>query len=82
MIAVGDRIAADPFRVIFDQLGGSSRSIVLRPSERIAALLGFQRRLAEALAHAGVRTRAGARFSPHLTLLYRGGPASPNPRRR
>src|SRR4051794_39129674 len=44
MIAVGDRMAASPFRVIFDQLNGSAHSIVLRPSERIAALCEFQKR--------------------------------------
>ena len=74
MIAVGDALAFHPFRVVFDQLGGSSRSIVLRPSERIAALYRFQHQLADALARAGVRTRRGVRFSPHLTLMHSGRP--------
>jgi 2'-5' RNA ligase len=72
MVAVGDAVAADPFRIVFDQLSGSRRSVVLRPSERIAALHGFQRQLAQGLAHAGVATRRDARFSPHITLLHRG----------
>jgi len=74
MIAVGDRVAAKPFRVVFDQLNGRARSIVLRPSERIAGLHEFQKRLATALASAGIATRLGAQFSPHLTLVYRGRP--------
>lgn len=74
MVAAGDTVAFDPFRVVFDQLGGGSRSIVLRPSERIAALHRFQRQLADALARAGVRTRRDARFSPHLTLIHLGRP--------
>jgi 2'-5' RNA ligase len=74
MVAVGDGVAANSFRVIFDQLSGSRRSIVLRPSERIAALHGFQQFLAEALARAGVATRHGVRFSPHLTLMHAGRP--------
>jgi 2'-5' RNA ligase len=74
MIAVGDRMAAKPFRVIFDQLNGSARSIVLRPSERIATLCEFQASLAAALARAGIATRRDARFSPHLTLIYRSRP--------
>ncbi|MEA3031007.1 MAG: 2,3-cyclic 3-phosphodiesterase [Sphingomonadales bacterium] len=72
MVAVGDAVAANPFRIIFDQLSGGRRSIVLRPSEKIAALHRFQRHLAEGLAHAGVETRRDARFSPHITLLHRG----------
>jgi 2'-5' RNA ligase len=74
MIAVGDSVAANRFRVIFDQLNGSNRSIVLRPSERIAALCEFQQLLAATIARAGIPTRLGATFSPHMTLVYRGLP--------
>jgi 2'-5' RNA ligase len=74
MRAVGDEVAANPFRIIFDQLNGSDRSIVLRPSERIATLCEFQRLLAAAIARAGIVTRLGAKFSPHLTLVYRSRP--------
>ena len=67
-------MTANPFRVICDELSGSERSIVLRPSERIAALHGFQQLLAAALASAVIVTRRHARFSPHLTLVYRSRP--------
>ena len=74
MIAAGDKVAANPFRVVFDELSGSGRSIVLRPSERIAALNGFQQLLAATLMSAGIATRRDVRFSPHLTLVYRSRP--------
>lgn len=74
MIEVGDKVAANPFRVILDQLNGTEHSIVLRPSERIAALYSFQEILAAALGRAGIVTRRNARFSPHLTLVYRNRP--------
>lgn len=70
MLRIGDAVAAEPFRVVFDQLSGSPHSVVLRPSERIGALFGFQRLLAARLARAGIAARGGFRFSPHLTLLY------------
>jgi 2'-5' RNA ligase len=72
MVAAGDRIAFAPFRIVLDQLSGSNRSVVLRPSERITALHRFQQQLADALAQGGVRTRGGVRFSPHLTVRHPG----------
>lgn len=72
MIGVGDGIAAAPFRVVFDQLSGSERSVVLRPSERIDALHDFQQMLAGRLARAGIEARMGVRFSPHLSIVHRG----------
>lgn len=74
MLRIGDAIAADPFRVVFDQLSGSPRSVVLRPSERIGALFGFQRLLAARLARSGIGERGGFRFSPHLTLVHAARP--------
>jgi 2'-5' RNA ligase len=79
MVAVGDEVAANPFRVVFDQLSGSDRSVVLRPSERIAALYGFQQLLAAALGRAGIATRRNTRFNPHLTLVYGGHPSLATP---
>lgn len=74
MVRIGGEIAAAPFRVVFDWLNGSPRSVVLRPSERIGALYAFQQRLAAELFQAGIPSRAGVRFSPHLTLVHRGRP--------
>jgi RNA 2',3'-cyclic 3'-phosphodiesterase len=74
MIAVGDAVAAPSFRIVLDQLSGSRRSIVLRPSEPIARLHEFQQSLANGLGRAGVATRRDVRFSPHLTLVHPGRP--------
>lgn len=74
MLRIGDAVAVRSFRVIFDQLNGSPHSIVLRPSERIAALHAFQQLLAGELARTGIAARRGFRFSPHLTLVHRGRP--------
>lgn len=74
MRRIGDEIAVAPFRVVFDQLSGSGRSVVLRPSERIAALHDFQQLLAARLARAGIETRPGFRFSPHISIVHRGRP--------
>ncbi len=74
MLGIGGAVAAAPFRIVFDQLSGSRHAVVLRPSESVPALDRFQRQLAGTMAAAGVTARQGARFSPHLTLRYRGGP--------
>lgn len=61
--------------MVFDQLCGNGRHVVLRPSEAVPALDALQRRLADALARAGVGGWRGARFRPHVTLAYRAGAA-------
>lgn len=70
---VGDSIAAAPVRIVFDQLCGNGHSVVLRPSEALPAVEALQRRLADALARAGVGAWRGARFRPHVTLAYGAG---------
>jgi 2'-5' RNA ligase len=73
MLAVGDRIAADPFRFILNQVAASRRSVAMRPSKALSQLGHFQRQLDIGMTMAGIAARAGWRFSPHLTLLYRHG---------
>lgn len=63
-------LAAGPFRVVFDQLIMADR-ILLRPSEAVPKLAGFQRQLVTELAAAGLGGLRRYRFSPHLTLSYR-----------
>ncbi|HKR24629.1 MAG TPA: 2'-5' RNA ligase family protein [Allosphingosinicella sp.] len=70
---VGDAVRAAPFRVVFDRLCGNGEVALIRPSEAVPALDALQRRLAAALARAGLGRRRGARFSPHVTLAYRAG---------
>lgn len=65
--AAGTIIAA-PFRIVFDQLVAGDGTLLLRPSEPLDHVHGFQRRLATALAGHGLRAERGWRFDPHLTL--------------
>lgn len=69
----GDAIAAAPFAVAFDRLGGSATSVAIRPARRQASLAEFQRLLAAAMAAHGVPMRGGWSFNPHVTLAYRAG---------
>ena len=73
LVSVGDSIGAPPFRIVFDQLCGNGEVALLRPSEAVPALDALRRRLADALARAGLGIRHGARFSPHVTLAHRAG---------
>jgi 2'-5' RNA ligase len=73
MVAVGDRVAADPFRFILNQVAASRRSVAMRPSKALSPLSHFQRQLDTGMAIAGIAGRTDWRFSPHLTLLYRHG---------
>lgn len=61
-----------PFELILDRLTGSETSLALCPSEKPTQLRFLQRQLQKGLALCGIR-RAGWRFSPHVTLLYRNG---------
>jgi 2'-5' RNA ligase len=73
MRMIGDRIAAEQFPVVLDQVAGSHRSVAMVPSERLRSFHAFQRRLAGEMARAGLAQRRDWRFSPHVTLLYRHG---------
>ncbi len=73
MVEAGGAVRAEAFPVLLDQLSGSRRSIVARPRRMPDALRRFGHALDGALAERGVARRRGARFSPHVTLLYRAG---------
>lgn len=73
LTSVGDSIAAAPIRVVLDRVGGGEHSIALRPGRRLAALDALHRQLGERSRAAGVESRAGYVFNPHLTLGYRDG---------
>lgn len=60
------------FGIAFDRMTGDDRGIRLLPSEPILGYMAFQRTLAAALARAGLRSRSGWRFAPHMTLRYGG----------
>lgn len=73
MRAIGDRIFADQFPIVLDQIAASHRSVVMVPSEPLRTFHAFQRQLACGMARAGIGQRRDWRFSPHVTLLYRHG---------
>lgn len=73
MIAAGDMLPVDAFRLILDLAVASDSSVALRPSEPLPALHAFQKRLAHAMRDAGLAMRPRWRFHPHMTLLYRAG---------
>jgi 2'-5' RNA ligase len=70
---VGDRVAAEPFDVKFDQLSGSTRSLALRPQHGIPELKRLQQTVADRMREAGAPMRKDWRYSPHVTLFYRNG---------
>ena len=73
LIAAGARVSAAPVEVTLDRLSGGAHTIALRPRLRQIGLHRLQRSIATARDAAGIRARAGYRFSPHMTLSYRTG---------
>jgi len=71
---VAGTVRMSPLHVIFDRVAGGSKSAVLLPSEPLGALRMLRERLGFALIRAGLDVRLDRRFSPHMTLLYRGQP--------
>ena len=74
LVAMGEKVDAEPFRLSLDRLGAGYEVVALRPSQAPAGLRQLQRHLDQGLAYRGVR-RAGWSFNPHVTLLYRKGDA-------
>lgn len=72
LLAVGERLAGDPFLLSLDRLSGSERSIALRPNKRPPALSAMQKQIDDQLRYWGLM-RTGWSFSPHVTLGYRPG---------
>ena len=69
LIAIGDGFRAPSFRVVFDRLIGSGRTLGLRGSEPMRGAVAFQAALVDAVKAAGVILPA-YRFTPHITLDY------------
>lgn len=57
------------FRVVFDQVHESDRTVALRPSEQIEGALAFQRALRAELMREGIGLPV-YNFRPHITLSY------------
>ncbi len=67
-------VAMPPFEVAFDRAasfdGPRNRPLVLRGDDGIAALMTFQRALGMAMKKAGLGSRVGQGYTPHVTLMY------------
>ncbi|MFA6116427.1 MAG: 2'-5' RNA ligase family protein [Sphingomonas sp.] len=73
MQEIGASVAAPPFRIAVDRMTGGPDSVMLRPSERIAALFDLQARLAAAIGRVDRLRGHPYRFNPHITLFHRKG---------
>lgn len=73
MREIGASVAAPPFRVAMDRMTGGPNSVLLRPSEEIAALFDLQAYLAAAIGRVDRLRGHPYRFSPHITLFHRKG---------
>ena len=67
-MVAAEALRAAPFRLVFDQLVGAERSLLLVPSEPLGALEEFQRRLVTALAGQHLAPHRRWRFHPHVNL--------------
>lgn len=73
MLAIGDAVMADQFRVVLDQVVASRHSVAMCASEKLRSFAALCRVLALGMIRAEVPIRAGWRSTPHATLLYRRG---------
>jgi 2'-5' RNA ligase len=73
MQEIGASLTAPPFRVAMDRMTGGPNSVLLRPSEEIAALVDLQARLAAAIRRVDRLRGHPYRFGPHITLFHRKG---------
>ena len=73
MLAVGDSVIADQFRVVLDQVVASRHSVAMCASEKLQSFAALCRVLGLGMIRAGIPIRAGWRSTPHATLLYRRG---------
>lgn len=70
---IGDAIDMPGFLLSLGRVVGTMRSVALRPGKRSNSLLLLQRAIDGGVKRAGLTTRDGWSFSPHLTLGYRDG---------
>lgn len=75
LIAVGNDIDMSGFLLSMGRVVGTTRSVALRPNGRSTGLSLLQRAIRERVADAGLATREGWTFNPHMTLGYRDGAA-------
>ncbi|THD44654.1 MAG: hypothetical protein E7774_09845 [Bradyrhizobium sp.] len=68
--AAAASVAAAPFEVVFDRVGGTRPQFLLRAAEGSASLLAFRESLTTALIKAGLRKQIVPAFNPHITLSY------------
>jgi len=73
MLAIGDWVIADQFRVVLDQVVATRHSVAMCASEKLRSFAALSRVLALGMIRAQVPIRAGWRSRPHATLLYRRG---------
>jgi 2'-5' RNA ligase len=73
LLAAGAAVAAAPFEIVFDRVGGSAKSIALRPSRKNARLDALRAALVRERGAQGIAERNGYAFSAHMTLGYRKG---------
>ena len=72
---IGDDICMPGFELPLGRLVGTTQSVAIRPAGRSRGLSLLQRAIHERVLAAGLTTRDGWSFSPHLTLGYREGGA-------
>ena len=63
-------LAARPFDVTFDMVGGTENAFFARASNAAPAIHAFRKGLAATLIKSGLRLRLNPRFTPHVTLSY------------
>ncbi|MBK6706835.1 MAG: 2'-5' RNA ligase family protein [Sphingomonadales bacterium] len=73
LCAIGNAVAAEPFRLVFDRAVATHNRVILLASERLPQAERFQQQLVHAIASAGLPRRKNVRFNPHITLSYQHG---------
>lgn len=68
--AAAATVKMQPFEAVFDRVGGTRGSFLLRASDELVAMRAFRQALSIALIKAGLRDRIGSVFNPHVTLSY------------
>ena len=63
-------VVTQPFEAVFDRVGGTRGSFLLRASDELVAMRAFRQVLSTALIKAGLRDRIHSAFNPHVTLSY------------
>ena len=70
MSKVAAKIAQPAMRIALGELIGAGDNVLLRPGDHMPVLGAFRDKLAYGLAVAGVPSKRGYRFNPHVTIAY------------